>query len=181
MATSLAVGVAETYGSGLGVKLMLLYYEAKSGRTQVVEALDVSGSDFEVEAFRRRPEEDRRYGYGSVCVPGLAAGLWAAHERWGAMRWAECVSPAILLARKGFEILPKSRDLFQEQIEKLRRGDAELARLYLPEGILPEVGARLKNEDLARTMERVAAHGRNGVYRGPVTRFSRPRRPEAVC
>lgn len=168
VATSLAVGVAEPYGSGLGGKLMLLYYEAKSGRTLVVEALDASGSNFDVEAFRRRPEEDRRYGYGSVCVPGLAAGLWAAHERWGAMRWADCVSPAILLAREGFEILPKSRDFFQEQIEKLQRGDVELARLYLPEGKLPEVGARLKNEDLARTMERLAAQGRNGFYRGPV-------------
>lgn len=168
VATSLAVGVAEPYGSGLGGKLLLLYYEAKSGRTRVVEALDVSGSDFEVEAFRRRPEENRRYGYGSVCVPGLAAGLWAAHQRWGGMQWADCVSPAILLAREGFEIRPKSRDFFQEQIEKLRGGDAELARLYLPGGILPVVGARLKNEDLALTMERLAAQGRAGFYGGPV-------------
>src|SRR4051812_29745482 len=30
VATSLAVGVAEAYGSGLGGKLMLLYFEAKS-------------------------------------------------------------------------------------------------------------------------------------------------------
>ena len=31
VAVSLAVGVAEPYGSGLGGKLMLLYYEAKRG------------------------------------------------------------------------------------------------------------------------------------------------------
>src|SRR3954471_9358286 len=33
VAVSLALGVAEPYGSGLGGKLMLLYYEAGSGRT----------------------------------------------------------------------------------------------------------------------------------------------------
>ena len=33
VATSLAVGVAEPFGSGLGGKLMLLYFEAKSGQT----------------------------------------------------------------------------------------------------------------------------------------------------
>ena len=64
--------------------------------------------------------------------------------------------------------LPKSRDFFEEQIKKLRRGDTELARLYLPGGQLPAVGSLLPNEDLARTMERLAREGRDGFYRGPV-------------
>jgi gamma-glutamyltranspeptidase/glutathione hydrolase len=167
IATSLALGVAEPYGSGLGGKLMLLYYEAKTGRTYAVEAMDAAGS-LDVAAYRARPEEDRSYGYGSVCVPGLAAGLWTAHQRWGTKPWADDVAPAITLARLGFEILPKSRDFFEEQLKKLRRGDAELARLYLPGGELPAVGALLPNEDLARTMERLAREGRDGFYRGPV-------------
>jgi gamma-glutamyltranspeptidase/glutathione hydrolase len=88
IATSLALGVAEPYGSGLGGKLMLLYFEAKSGRTFVVEAMDAAGS-LDVAADRARPEEDRSYGYGSVRVPGLAAGLWTAHQRWGTKPWAD--------------------------------------------------------------------------------------------
>ncbi|MSU22312.1 MAG: gamma-glutamyltransferase [Opitutus sp.] len=167
VAVSLAVGVAEPYGSGLGGKLMLLYYEAKSGRTFVVEAMDAAGS-LEVAAYVKRPVEDRSYGYGSVCVPGLAAGLWAAHQKWGAKPWAEAVQPAITLAREGFRILPKSREFFEESEKKLHRGDAEIARLYLPDGKLPRVGALLPNEDLARTMEAFARGGRDGFYRGPV-------------
>jgi gamma-glutamyltranspeptidase/glutathione hydrolase len=167
VATALALGVAEPYGSGLGGKLMLLYFEAKSGRTYVVDAMDAAGS-LDVAAYRARPDEDRSYGYGSVCVPGLAAGLWTAHQRWGKKPWADDVAPAITLARRGFEILPKTRDFFEEQEKKLRRGDAELARLYLPNGALPVVGTHLANEDLARTMERLAREGRHGFYRGPV-------------
>lgn len=167
VATSLAIGVAEPFGSGLGGKLMLLFFEAKSGRTHVVDAMDAAGS-LDVAAYVQRPAEDRSYGYGAVCVPGLGAGLWAAHQKWGVRKWAENVRPAVALARDGFRILPKTRDAFAEVESKLRRGDAEIARLYLPRGALPEVGTLLPNEELARTMELFAEHGRDGFYRGPV-------------
>ncbi|MBI2813657.1 MAG: gamma-glutamyltransferase [Opitutae bacterium] len=167
IAVSLALGVAEPYGSGLGGKLLLLHYEAATGKTFALDAMDAAGS-LEVPAYLRRPDEDRSYGHGSVCVPGLAAGLWTAHGKWGRMKWADTVAPAIRLAREGFEVLPKTRDFFAEQEKKLRRGDAGIARLYLPGGQLPAVGSRLANADLARTLELLAAHGRDGFYRGPV-------------
>lgn len=167
VAVSLALGVAEPYGSGLGGKLMLLYYEAKTGRTYAIDAMDAAPS-VDVAAYVKRPEADRSYGYASVCVPGLAAGLALAHEKWGRLKWADNVAPAIDLARRGFLVLPKSRDFFAEQEKKLRRGDAEIARLYLPRGELPLAGTRLANADLAHTLELVAARGRDGFYRGPV-------------
>jgi gamma-glutamyltranspeptidase/glutathione hydrolase len=168
VAVSLALGVAEPYGSGLGGKLMLLYYEAKSGKVFVIDAMDACGSAIAVETYRKLPEEAHSYGYSSVCVPGLAAGLWAAHQKWGEKKWADDLAPAIKLARDGFEVLPKTRDLFEEQISRLRGGDAEIARIYLPGGKLPVDGMRLKNPDLARTMEIIAASGRDGFYRGEI-------------
>jgi gamma-glutamyltranspeptidase / glutathione hydrolase len=167
VATSLAVGVAEPYGSGLGGKLMLLYYEAKSGKTYVVDAMDSTGS-INTDKYVQRSEDDHTYGYGSVCVPGLGAGLWAAHQRWGARKWPDVVRPASQLARKGVTILPKTRDLYDEQEKKLRRGDTEIARLYLPNGQLPEIGSVRPNEDLARTLDLFAEKGRDGFYRGTI-------------
>jgi gamma-glutamyltranspeptidase/glutathione hydrolase len=167
IATSLCLGVAEPDASGLGGKLVLLYYEADSGQIRVVEAMDAAGS-LDVAAYLKRPNADHSYGYASVCVPGLAAGLWTAHQKWGSQPWAKDVAPAIALARDGFRVLPKSRDLFEEQIKKLRRGDPEIARLYLPEGQLPGPGLLLPNPDLAHTLELLAQHGRDGFYRGPV-------------
>ena len=168
VAVSLAVGVAEPYGSGLGGKLMLLFYEAKSRKVFAVDAMDACGSAIEISAYCKLPNEAHSYGYSSVCVPGLAAGLWAAHQRWGAKKWADAIAPVIALARDGFEVLPKTQDFFDEHLAKLRRGDAEIARLYLTGGELPAVGSRLKNADLAHTMELLAAHGRDGFYRGEV-------------
>ena len=40
-------------------------------------------------------------------VPGTVAGLWAAHQRYGSMPWADLVMPAVMLARDGF-IAPTS-------------------------------------------------------------------------
>ena len=40
-------------------------------------------------------------GAGSVAVPGTAAGLGAAHRRFGSLPWAELVAPAAALARAG--------------------------------------------------------------------------------
>ncbi len=167
VATSLAVGVAEPYGSGLGGKLMMLYFEARTGRVYAVDAMDAAGA-VNVAAFVKRSAVERGYGYAEVAVPGLGAGLWAAHQQWGRQPWADVLQPAIRLAREGFRILPKTREQFQEQEKKLRRGDLEIARLYLPGGNLPEVGSLLPNEDLARTMEAMARNGRDGFYRGPV-------------
>ncbi|MDB6170039.1 MAG: gamma-glutamyltransferase [Verrucomicrobia bacterium] len=167
IATSLSLGVAEPYGSGLGGKLVMVYYEAATGRTEVIDAMDAAGS-LDVAAYLKRPEGDHSYGYPSACVPGLAAGLWLAHQKWGWHSWADDVQPAIDLAREGFRILPKTRDFFEEQTKKLHRGDKELARLYLPGGQLPEIGATLANPDLARTLTLLAKHGRDGFYRGEI-------------
>lgn len=167
VAVSFALGVAEPYASGPGGKLMLLYFDAASGRTFAVDGMDAAGAAVVAEEFRALPLDARRYGWKSVCVPGLPAALELAHQRWGGRPWAELLAPAADLAERGFTVLPKTRDLFAEREERLR-AEAELARLYLPEGQLPAVGVRLPNPDLARTLRLVADGGAAAFYRGPV-------------
>ena len=42
----------------------------------------------------------------------------------------------------------------------------DAARLFLPDGKPPRAGQRLRNPDLARTLERIAASSRAGFYEG---------------
>lgn len=168
IAVSLSLGVAEPYGSGLGGKLVLVYYDAKLRRVFSVDGLDRASFGLVVPAYLTLPADARSTGWTSVCIPGLGAGLWQAHQRWGSRPWAQNVQPAIDLARGGFTVLPKTRDLFAEQEKKLRAGDPDLARIYLPGGNLPVVGSRLVSEDLARTLEALAVNGAEGFYRGPI-------------
>lgn len=166
VAVSLALGVAEPYASGLGGKIMMVYRDAE-GHCYAVEGMDEASRSLPTEKFRRLSSARRHYGWTSVATPGLAAALEAAHRRWGVRPWADDVRPAIELAHRGFEVLPKSRELFAER-EKVLRGDPELTRVFLPHGQLPAVGSRLPNPDLAHTMELLAEKGAAGFYRGPV-------------
>lgn len=168
VAVSLSLGVAEPQGSGMGGKLMLIYYDAATRQTFAVDGLDAAGHSFDVPRGRTLTRDERRLGWTSVLVPGLPAGLWLAHQKWGVRPWADDVAPAVKLARDGFRVLPKTRDFFAEQEKKLRGGDREIAKWYLPGGQLPKAGTLLANGDLARTMELFAAKGAEGFYRGPV-------------
>ncbi|HRP06750.1 MAG TPA: gamma-glutamyltransferase, partial [Opitutaceae bacterium] len=168
VAVSLALGVAEPYGSGLGGKLMLLYFDAKSGNTYAVDAMDEASRSLVPSDYRKKPEKSRYDGWSAVCTPGLAAGLHAAHARWGKLPWQQIIQPAITLADSGFTVLPKTRLLFEERLDKLRGGDGTLATIFLPKGELPDIGSRLPNHELARTMELLARNGTSGFYRGPV-------------
>ncbi len=168
VAVSTALGVAEPYGSGLGGKIVLIYHEAATGKSFAVEALDQASGSATAEQFRALTREQRRAGWTSVCVPGLPAGLWLAHEKWGRRPWAENLLPAVKLARTGTRVLPKTQDQIEEQEVKIRAGDADLQRIYLPGGKVPAEGALLVNEDLARSLERFAAEGPDAIYRGAI-------------
>lgn len=167
VAVSLALGVAEPYGSGLGGRIVILYYEAATGKVSVVHGVESVSHALDVEAYRKLPSEHRSIGATSVCVPGLPAALHDAHQRWGRLPWADNARPAIQLAREGFTVLPLSVRFFQSQERKLRRF-AEIGRLYRPNGKLPAPGTKLPNPELADTLELYAKHGPDGFYRGPV-------------
>src|SRR3546814_9748088 len=44
------------------------------------------------------------------------------------------------------------------------------AKLFLPGGKVPKAGTRMRNPDYARTLERLAAQGTDGFYRGDFAR-----------
>lgn len=56
---------------------MLLFHEAQTGKTYVIDAMDAAGS-LDVAAYLARPEDERTHGYGSVCVPGRCGALGRA-------------------------------------------------------------------------------------------------------
>lgn len=166
IAASLTLGVAEPYGSGLGGKLVLLYHDAASGEVTCIEALCPSATAMDVEAFVQLPSRDRKYGYRSFGVPGLPAGLWEAHRRWGEKPWKQLVAPAERLARRGIIVSETMRGLWLPH-EKDLAADPEASRLFLVDGATPPTGARLPNPDLGETLARLVAGGAEGFYHGP--------------
>lgn len=108
----------------------------------------------------------------AVAVPNAVNGYLALLEKAGTLPRSVVLAPAIRLAREGFLVTPKYQQLASRRLDCLRR-DAEASRLFLrpaPDGRpgVPEVGTRIRQPDLARTLERVAAAGASAIRTGPV-------------
>ena len=167
VAVGFALGVTEPYGSGLGGKLSLVYRDAATGEVSVVEALDAASRHLDEAEFRRLPAAQRNVGVASIAVPGFVSGMLEAHERWGSLPRARLIEPSIRLAEQGFVVRANQVMFFRAQGGKMR-ANPELARLYMPEGRLPEAGRTLVNADLGKTLRAIADRGAPGFYRGPV-------------
>jgi gamma-glutamyltranspeptidase/glutathione hydrolase len=105
-----------------------------------------------------------------VGVPGTVAGLALAHRKRGKLPWNDLVAPALRLARDGFELdAACARSL--NDVLKTSTGPefAELRRVYgNPAKRDWKTGDRLVQPDLAKTLSRIAEHGPDGFYAGPV-------------
>ncbi|MCR8561815.1 gamma-glutamyltransferase [Mucilaginibacter sp. BJC16-A38] len=99
-------------------------------------------------------------------VPGSVDGMVEAHKKYGKLKWAELVQPAIDLARNGFKIskrLAGSLNWIGPQFRKLNPGKA-----YFLKDTKWEEGDLLVQEDLAKTLELIRDKGRDGFYSGKV-------------
>ena len=113
------------------------------------------------------PEASRR-GYLAVAVPGTVAGLDLALSRYGRLRRAAVMAPAIALARDGFVLGEPDAAIIARSVDRLAT-DQEAARILLhADGTPYKAGERLIQPDLAATLGRIASEGPDGFYRGPV-------------
>ncbi len=117
---------------------------------------------------RARPHASTAGGL-AVATPGTVRGLEDLHRRYGKLPWARLVAPAVRLAREGFRVPPGLAEIFASYAADLGR-DAEASRLFLPGGKPLPADALLVQEDLARTLETVAAKGADGFHRGEIAR-----------
>ncbi len=121
-----------------------------------------------------RPDPQRSLAtYLAVGVPGSPAGLEELHRRHGRLPFATVVEPAIRLARDGHPVDAwLARDLRQPVLRARLEASPASGAVWYPGGApLPEA-ARVVQEDLAATLERLARLGAaRGFYAGPVAQM----------
>jgi gamma-glutamyltranspeptidase/glutathione hydrolase len=104
----------------------------------------------------------------SVGVPGTVAGLHLAWQKHGSKPWKDLVTPAVALARDGFEVsdgLARSLARMLVEPDDFKKYPASLAQ-FSKNGTPYEAGEILKQPDLARTLQRIADRGPAGFYEG---------------
>jgi gamma-glutamyltranspeptidase/glutathione hydrolase len=142
-------------------------------RRRVVRGLSAAGraaSAASLEWFRSRGMTEipfRGILPATLTVPGAVDGWCEAHAAYGRLPLARDLSAAVECARDGFEVTARVVGFIARAAEVLAK-NAEAAAIFLPRGEVPRPGQRLRNPDLALTLEAIAERGRAGFYEGPV-------------
>ena len=101
----------------------------------------------------------------AVGVPGTVAGLHRAWSDHGRLPWRRLVEPAVALARDGFVLSYARAASLAAVLPRMARYPASVAA-FSTRGQPYRPGDRLRQTDLAATLERIAADGPDGFYRG---------------
>ena len=189
VATAAMLNVVEPISTGIGGDCFALYWDA---RAKEVTALNGSGRAPAAASI----EELHRLGYAqmptytghTVSVPGAVAGWSDLLERHGRTSLADVLQPAIWTAENGFPVTELIAAGWATQVKKLLRapdwehGDTlasgEAANgpeqpsgnELLVEGRAPRAGELMRIPTLAETMRRIAAGGKDAIYRGEFAR-----------
>jgi len=107
-------------------------------------------------------------GMGSIAVPGVVAGMFAAHKAYCRLPLAKIVEPAVGLARAGVRI-NRLQKYINEILQPIIEASPEVRAMASPVSEpdrLAEVGDLINNPDLADMFEQLVRHGERWFYEG---------------
>ena len=186
VATAFAAGVVEPPMSGVGGGGYMSIFMPET-RQRAVVAFPMQaplaatpdmwklaeGYDSELFGWRLVEDNANIYGYRSIAIPGMVAGMAAALENFGTIGLDRAVAPAIRLAEEGFA-LSWFETMWQAQDLALLRQFPATAATYLSNGyphrlpfaMEPGAAGRLRQPELAATLRTLAAEGPSALYGG---------------
>jgi gamma-glutamyltranspeptidase/glutathione hydrolase len=104
-------------------------------------------------------------GHLAVGVPGSVSGMEYAREKYGTMKRADLLAPAIQLAEQGFALDQGDIDLLRTATKDFEEDPAS-AGIFLNNGKPFEVGEKLAQSELAKTLREISSKGTDGFYKG---------------
>lgn len=170
VAVAAALAVVEPYGSGLGGGGFWLLRPA-AGEAIMVDGRETAPLAAESTLYQDASGQVQRSlslnGPLAAGIPGMPAALVHIAAAYGDLPLRRTLAPAIRLAREGFAVdeAYQRRARFRQAV--LLQSPAAAA-VFLDDGAVPAQGSSIRQPELAATLERLAAKGRDGFYEGPV-------------
>ena len=162
VAASFTLTVVEPSMSGIGGRLQVIYKQANGN----IHGID--GTTQIPQSFKDSDEELPSFGYKTIGIPGVVAGLIKLHEENGNLDLKTIMQPAIKIAEEGFLVLPGGIKRFQSEKEKLKLFEGSKFYFLDSEGESYRNGHVLVQKDLANTLRIISEKGKKGFYEGEV-------------
>jgi gamma-glutamyltranspeptidase/glutathione hydrolase len=174
VAVSATLAVVEPYSSGIGGGGFWLLHRAADGQQVMVDGREKAP----LAASRTMYQDDKGNvvpglsvdGALAAGIPGEPAALVHIAETYGRLPLSRSLAPAIHVAQDGFKVTPHYRRMARFRLKALRASPAA-AEVFLLHNEVPPLGYRIKQPDLAKTLQRLANQGRSGFYQGKVAKL----------
>ncbi len=162
------LAVVEPTMNGIGGDFFALVYDAKTKQLRALNSSGRSAHAATPDAFvSRNLNAIPARGVLSVSVPGVVDGWATLLAAGGTIPLSRALQPAIDYAKNGYAVSEIISHQWQEA-ERLLAADPAAAATFLPGGHAPRPGEVFANPKLARTLEQIAAGGRDAFYKGPI-------------
>ncbi len=169
VATGFALAVVHPQAGNLGGGGFMLIRTA-DGATHFIDYREKAPSrataDMYLDAQGNIVPNASLVGYKAIGVPGSVAGMIYAEQKYGKLKLAKVLAPALRLARDGFALAYEdAEDLRDEDLSKF----AESRRIFQRDGNYYRSGEIFKQPELAHTLERILAKP-DDFYHGELAR-----------
>lgn len=173
VAVAAALAVVEPYYSGLGGGGFFLLHRARDNFDVMIDAREraplAATRDMYLDSHGEPVPGASIDGPLAAGIPGIPAGLVHLAGKYGRLSLKQSLAPAIRLARDGFAVTRGFGKMTLRQHDRLERSSG-MARTFYHDGFIYAPGEKLRQPELARTLERLAARGREGFYGGVTAR-----------
>ena len=170
VAVGFALAVTLPRAGNIGGGGFMLIHDAKKNETIAIDyrekAPKAAFRDMYLDENGNADEERSRYHGLAVGVPGTVDGLLLALAEHGTMTREQVLAPAIRLAEEGITVTPGLSNSLQGLAERMTKWPSTAKIFYHEDGRALQPGETLKQPELAASLRRIAAQGRDGFYQG---------------
>ena len=172
VAVSAALAVVEPTSSGLGGGGFFLLHREADGFETMLDAREkapgAATRDMYLDASGNPIARASTDGPLAAGIPGEPAAFDYLARKFGKLPLKVSLQPAIRLAREGFPLYARLQGAISFKRERLLRSPDAAKAFLTADGQVPELGAIIKQPELAATLEALADKGSSGFYSGRV-------------
>jgi gamma-glutamyltranspeptidase/glutathione hydrolase len=172
VAVSAALAVVEPSSSGLGGGGFYLLHRQSDGFETMLDAREkapgAASRDMYLDKAGNVIDNASIAGSLAAAIPGEPAAFEYLARKYGKLPLKRSLQPAIRLAREGFPLYARLQGAIRYKRQILLRFPDAAQAFLTADGGVPEVGAIIKQPDLANTLEALAKQGAQGFYAGRV-------------
>jgi len=171
VAVTSTLAVVEPYSSGIGGGGFWLLHRASDGKQVMLDGREMAPGRAHRDMYLDETGKVRKGasvdGPLSAGIPGVPAAIEHLADKYGNLSLSKSLAPAIKAAKQGFAV-----DAFYQRMAGFRlkalQASPAAADIFLDKNQIPAVGYKIRQPDLAKTLEAIAAKGADGFYRGHI-------------